>query len=200
MGCAVGTASMMMAQESGYSLFTGSVGAGFSTPVYRTGTQQDTGWNAQAQGGINFFGGSAGLVGEFDFNHQGVNSNSLFNIGYPGGYTNVASFSGDATVRFRPNARISYYLIGGPGVYHRSLDFTGPVSGGFPFDPFFGFYPGGNAILASYTTTKLGVNGGAGFTYRLGGSKVKFFGEARYVQMYTQHTMSWVPVTFGFRW
>jgi hypothetical protein len=156
-------------------------------------------WNTQAQGGINFFGGRAGLVGEFDFNHQGINSANLTNIGYPGGFTNVASFSVDPTIRFNPNGRVSFYLIGGPGVYHRSLDFTAPV--GVTVPGFFGpdsFFT--NGVVASYTTTKLGVNGGAGFTYRLGGSKVKFFGEARYVQMYTQHTMSWVPVTFGFRW
>jgi len=201
MGCTVGTASMIMAQESEWSWFTASAGAGFSTPVYRTGTQEDIGWNAQAQAGVNFLGGRAGLVGEFDFNHQGINSGTLFNVGFPGGCTNVASFSGDPTIRFNPNGRVSFYVIGGPGVYHRSLDFTAPAAGAFPGgDPFFGFFPGGNAVVASYTTTRLGVNGGAGFTYRLGGSKVKFFGEARYVQMYTQHTMSWVPVTFGLRW
>jgi len=198
LSCAVGMTSLVMAQETGYSLFTGSVGAGFSTPVYRTGTQQDDGWNAQAQAGVNFFGGRGALVGEFDFNHMGVNSTTLGNIGYPGGFTNIASFSIDPVIRFNPHGRVSFYLIGGPGVYHRALDFTAPVvvPSFFGPDAFFGT----NGIVASYTTTKLGVNGGAGFIYRIGGGNLKFFGEARYTQMYTQRVMSWVPVTFGFRW
>jgi hypothetical protein len=152
MGCAVGTTSLVMAQENGYSLFTGSIGAGFSTPVYRTGTQEDVGWNAQGQAGINFFGGRAALVGEFDFNHMGINSPTLNYIGYPGGFTNVAAFSIDPVIRFNPHGRASFYLIGGPGIYHRSLDFTAPV--GVTVPTFFGpdnFFT--NGIVASYTTT-----------------------------------------------
>jgi hypothetical protein len=201
----MGLTSLATAQETANSLFTASVGAGFTTPVYHAGSQLDTGWNVQGQAGINLFGARAGLVGEFDYNHMGVNSATLTNLQFPGGETNIWSVSADPVLRFNPNGKVSVYLIGGPGVYHRTIDFTQPTVAFFNgFDPFLGvIYPVGvpaNQVVASYSTTKLGVNGGVGFNYRIGSGHAKFFAEARYNQMYTQHTMAWVPVTFGFRW
>lgn len=194
----------LAAQENANSLFTASLGAGFTMPVYSAGSQLDTGWNAQAQAGVNFFGARLGLVGEFDFNDMGINSTTLSAVGFPGGNTYIYSFSGEPVIRFHPNSRFSPYLIGGPGVYHRDVDFTVPgVATGFGIDPFFGIYPVGistNIVVQHYATTKLGVNGGLGFNYRLGSGHAKFFAEARYTQMYTQHTMAYIPVTFGFRW
>ena len=195
----------LAAQENANSLFTASIGAGFTTPVYRSGGELDTGWNAQAQAGINMFGAHLGLVGEFDFNDMGINSATLQSVGFPGGSTYIYDFTVDPVIRFNPNGKLSFYLIGGPGVYHRTVDFTQPSVAFFNgFDPFLGVsYPVAvptNEVLLSYSTTKLGVNGGGGFTYRMGSSHVKFFAEARYNQMYTQHPTAFIPVTFGFRW
>jgi hypothetical protein len=47
-------------------------------------------------------------VGEFDFNHMGINSATLYNVGYPGGFNNVALFSVDPVIRFNPNGRVSF--------------------------------------------------------------------------------------------
>lgn len=190
----------LAAQESANGFFTGAVGAGFTTPVYRTGSALDTGWNLQAQAGVNLFGAHAGIVGEFDFNDMGINSTTLSNVGYPGGSTYVYDFTVDPILRLNPNGRVGFYLIGGPGVYHRTVDYTVPA--GFTgFNPFFGnFYVPGNEVVSSYGTTKLGVNGGAGVNFRLGSGRGKFFAEARYNQMYTYHPTSFIPVTFGFRW
>ena len=205
LSCAVGVTSLAMAQESANSFFTASVGAGFTTPVYRSGTQLDNGWNVQGQAGINLFGARAGLVGEFDYNHMGVNSNTLNNLQFPGGAADIWSVTADPVIRIRPDSKVSFYLIGGPGVYHRTVSFTAPTVSVFNgFDPFLGIVtPVGvpaNLVLASYSTTRLGVNGGAGFTFRLGSGKAKLFAEARYNQMYTQHPTAFIPVTFGFRW
>jgi hypothetical protein len=179
-GCAIVTAAALMAQESSYSVFTASVGAGFTAPVYRSGAQLDTGWNFQGQAGINFFNARGALVGEFDYNRLGVNSTTLSALQFPGGTADIWSFSADPVIRFHPQGRVDFYLIGGPGVYHRTIDFTTPTVTGFTgFDPFLGvFFPvgvPGNQVVASYSTTKLGVNGGAGFNLHVGDGHAKFF-------------------------
>jgi hypothetical protein len=186
----------LAAQESEDGLFTAAVGAGFTTPAYATGTQTDVGWNAQAQAGINLFQGRFGLVGEFDFNDLGINSGTLSNLGFSGGNTYIYDWTVDPVIHFNPHGKFSFYLIGGPGVFHRTVDFTNPNASPFGVGGFFGV----NGVANQYTTTKLGVNGGAGVDFRIGSGRGKFFAEARYDQMYTQHITSWIPVTFGFRW
>lgn len=172
---------------------------GFSTPVYKTGPVTDAGWNLQAQAGINLFGARAGLVGEFDYNHMGINSATLSQVGVPGGASNIWAFSAEPVIRLFPNNRVSFYAIGGPGVYHDNISYTAPVIA--PVFSFFGpIGVPGNIVLASNTLYKPGVNGGAGVTFRLGQTEGKFFAEARYAQIYTRPVTSWVPVTFGFRW
>lgn len=199
LGCVVGMTSALMAQETAYSFFTASAGAGFTTPAYRTGMQNDTGWNVQAEAGINFFGARAGLVAEFDYDHMGINSTTLAGLGVPGGGNNIWGWSAEPVIRFRPDARVSFYTIGGPGIYHDNISLTAP--GVAPvITPFGPVGVGSNIVLASSTVYRLGANGGAGFTFRLGDSKGKFFAEARYAEIYTRPATTWVPVTFGFRW
>ncbi len=198
------TAIPMAAQESQNSIFTGAVGAGFTTPVYHTGSALDTGWNFSAQAGVQLFNAHLGLVGEFTYNDMGINSATLNALQFPGGDTHIWGFSAEPVIRFNPNGKVDFYLIGGPGVFHRHVEFTQPTIATFTgFDPFFGvFYPiavPANQVLLSYDTTKLGVNGGGGFNFHLRGHS-KFFAEARYYQMYTNRPTAFVPVTFGFRW
>jgi hypothetical protein len=191
------TAIPMAAQETQNSIFTAAVGAGFTTPVYHTGTALDMGWNVNAQAGVQIFNAHLGLVGEFMYNDMGINSTTLNNLQFPGGSTHIWAFSADPVIRFN--------LIGGPGIYHRHVEFTQPGVATFTgFDPFFGvFYPVSvptTQVLLSYDANKLGVNGGAGFNFHIGHGHSKFFAEARYHQMFTNRPTSFVPVTFGFRW
>ncbi len=193
------------AQETENSFFTGAIGAGFTTPVYHAGRQLDNGWNVEAQAGINLFDAHLSLVGDFNFNDLGINSTTLQGVGFPGGSTYLWDISADPVVRFRPQSRLSFYLIGGPGVYHRTVDFTEPTLATFTgFDPFFGFfYPVAvpvNQVVLSYSTTKFGWNGGAGLNFGLGHGHAKFFAEARYNEMNTRVRTAYIPVTFGFRW
>ena len=193
------------AQETQNGFFTAAVGAGFTTPVYHTGTALDMGWNFNAQAGVNLFNAHLGLVGEFLYNDLGINSTTLNNLQFPGGSTHIWGFTADPVIRFNPNGKIDFYLIGGPGIYHRHIEFTQPAIATFTgFDPFFGvFYPvavPANQVLLQYDTNKLGVNGGAGFNFHLGHGHSKFYAEARYHQIYTNRPTSFVPVTFGFRW
>jgi len=198
------TAIPAAAQESQNSFFTGAIGAGFTTPVYHTGTVLDNGWNFNAQAGVNLFNAHLSLVGEFMYNNMGINRTTLNNLGFPDGNTHVWAFTGDPVIRFNPNGKVDFYLIGGPGIYHRHVEFTQPTVATFTaFDPFFGvFFPvavPANQVLLDYSTNKFGVNGGGGFNIHLRG-KAKFFAEARYHQMYTKQPTAFLPVTFGFRW
>lgn len=195
----------LAAQETENSLFTAAVGAGFTTPMYHAGSQLDTGWNVGAQAGINLFDAHLSLVGDFTFNDLGINSATLGNAGFPGGSTYIYGFAADPILRLRPHSRLSFYVLGGPGIYHRTVDFTEPSIATFTgFDPFFGvFYPVAvpvNQVVLSYTTTRFGWNGGAGFNFALGHGHSKFFAEARYNQMDTRIRTVFIPVTFGFRW
>ncbi|MGD1096231.1 MAG: hypothetical protein ABSB35_30095 [Bryobacteraceae bacterium] len=66
--------------------------------------------------------------------------------------------------------------------------------------PAAGSFPGFGPFATSFSTTKLGVNGGGGVSMRFGNSRAKFFAEARYNQMYTRPVTSFIPVTFGIKW
>jgi hypothetical protein len=204
--CAVGLAVLpAAAQETQNSFFTAAVGAGFTTPVYHTGTALDTGWNINAQGGMNLFDAHLSLVGEFMFTSMGINSATLNALNFPGGTTSIWAITADPVIRFHPHGKVDFYLIGGPGIYHRNVEFTRPTIATYTgFDPFFGvFYPiavPANQVLASYSTNKLGVNGGGGFNFHVGQGHAKFFAEARYHEMFTPRPTAFLPVTFGFRW
>jgi hypothetical protein len=181
----------LSAQEQEDHLWTASLGAGFTTPAYGTGSEFDNGWNISTGAGLNFFHSHLGLNGEFMFNSMGVNSGTLSNLGYPSGDTHVWAFTGDPVIRLNPHGKFDFYLTGGPGIYHQYLSFGAPAPG-----TFFGIAP----FATSYTITRLGVNGGGGVSMRLGSSRAKFFAEARYNQMYTRPVTSFIPVTFGIKW
>lgn len=204
-GCVVGLTMLpLSAQENSYSFFTAGVGAGFTEPLYSGSNNFDLGWNFQGQAGVNFFGGHLGLVGEFDFQNMGVDSAVLGALGYPGGVGRIYSFSGEPILRLNPHSRTTFYLIGGPGIYHGAVDFTAPATN------FVGVTV--PVVLASYSTNNLGVTGGAGVDFHLGRYHAsKFFAEARYTQMYSagygaafapfsSRRFAYLPVTFGFRW
>jgi hypothetical protein len=74
--------SPLRAQEQEDHLWTASLGAGFTTPAYHTGSAYDDGWNIYTGAGLNFFHSHLGLNGEFMFNSMGVNSGTLNDLGY----------------------------------------------------------------------------------------------------------------------
>ena len=184
--------------------FSGSIGAGFTTPVYGTGQRFDVGWNAGAGVGFNL-SRFLGVEGQFQFNDLGVNGATLNNLGFPDGTMRMWSLTLDPVIHFAPSNKFNPYIIGGGGLYHRTIEFTAPtiatVTG---FDPFFGFFPvnvPANQVLQSNSVYKGGVNGGMGFSIPLGSSKMKLFAEARYHHMYTSpHATTMIPVSFGLRW
>lgn len=200
-------AGWAVAQENtGWSHIDGGVGAGFTAPQGPAGNNLNTGWNIDARGGYKPFPHLA-LDLDFNYNRWNLNGASLARYGELAGFTTIWSAS-FLPVWYGPSHwHISPYVMGGPGVYYRNLSLNQPALINTSYcDPFFGFcYPatvGVNQVVASSTTYKMGINGGAGLEFPMGDTPLKVFGEARYSRMFATHgyDLWFVPVTFGIRW
>jgi hypothetical protein len=200
-------AGLAAAQENaGWSHVDGSAGGGFTAPEGRAGNNLNMGWNLDFRGGYK---PSPNLALDLDFNYNrwNLNGTALSRYGEPGGYSTIWSASFLPVLYGSPHWHVLPYVMAGPGIYYRNLSLTQPsLVNTFYCDPFFGFcYPatvGVNQVVASATTYKMGVNGGAGLEVRIGDTPLKVFGEARYSRMFTTHGSDiwFVPVTFGIRW
>ncbi|HET9405672.1 MAG TPA: outer membrane beta-barrel protein [Candidatus Sulfotelmatobacter sp.] len=183
-----------------------SAGGGFSEPVENAGESLDTGWNIDFRGGYNATHRLA-LDLDFNYNRWNLNSAALARFGEPGGDVSVWSISFQPMQRLLPRrSPLNAYLTGGFGLYHRNLSLTQPTTVTSLFcDPFFGCFPvtfTADQVVASVNNWKPGFNAGAGVEARLGASRARVFGEARYQRMFTNHgaDLTFVPVTFGIRW
>ncbi len=185
--------------------FTGYVGAGPAVPVNPIASRIDTGWNVSAGAGVT--GRTAGLMLDFMFSDYGLNQNVLNEAGAAGGSARFWAFTLDPVIHLNPHREgaVDFYITGGGGIYHRTVEFTQPAAVTVAaFDPWFGFFPatiGVNQVIGSFSTYKPGVDGGAGFSFKLGSSRAKLFAEARFHHMFTNRIDSnLVPVTIGVRW
>jgi len=183
-----------------------SGGGGFSVPEGRAGNNLNTGWNLDFRGGYRATEHLA-LDLDFNYNRWNLNAAALARFGEPGGFETIWSITVLPTYRLAAHWHATPYFMGGPGLYYRNLSLTQPtLVNTLVCDPFFGFcYPaivGVNQVVASDTTFKMGINGGAGIQIPLGPSHLKAFGEARYSRMFTTNgpDLTFIPVTFGLRW
>jgi len=188
-------AGILQAQE--VPPFTFNVGAGFVEPQRSFGRFTDVGWNVGGGAGFNFNPWLSALL-DVNYNQMGINSNTLFNLGAPGGTVGIWSFTVDPVVHLTRKSRFDVYVTGGGGIYRRQDTLTTPAGGFSPFGFGYGYYGGfGNAVLASYSVNKPGWDAGAGINL---GSKwrMKFYAEARYNRVYTNNGLTdYIPVTFG---
>ena len=187
-----------------FSHFTGFVGGGFTNPINPIGSRLDTGWNVAAGVGVNA-NHHFGLMLDFMFNDMPINQRFLNQVQAPDGSVRVWGFTLDPVVHLTQEGPVDFYVTGGGGIYHRTVEYTQPViQQGVFFDPWFGFYPaafGTNQIIGSFGQYKGGINGGAGMSFKLGNSNIKAFAEARYHHIFTRNVATdLIPVTFGIRW
>jgi hypothetical protein len=187
-----------------FSNFTGFVGGGFTQPINPIGSRLDTGWNISAGAGINATH-HFGLMLDFMFNDMGINRTFLDQAGVPGGSVRVWGFTLDPVVHLTKEGPVDFYVTGGGGIYHRTVEYTQPtIATGTFFDPWFGFYPASfatNQVVGSFGQYKGGLDTGVGMSFKLGSSHVKAFAEARYHHIFTRNVgTDIIPVTFGFRW
>jgi hypothetical protein len=187
-----------------FSHLTGYVGGGFTTPVNPIGSRLDNGWNVTAGVGVNATH-HFGIMLDFIYTENGINRRFLDQVQAPDGTTRVWGFTLDPIIHVTQEGPVDFYVTGGGGIYHRTVEYTQPViAQGVFFDPWWGFYPaafGTNQVIGSYGQYKGGINGGVGMSFKLGRSNVKAFAEARYHHIYTRSVgTDIIPVTFGFRW
>jgi hypothetical protein len=200
-GCLL-AAGMLGAQEPTTG-FTFNIGAGFTQGVGNTGRNLDMGWNVRAGAGWNF-SPYVGAMVDLGYDHLGINSTTLANIGVPGGDVHIISATVDPVVHLNPKGRVDFYVTGGGGLFRWYQEFTQPSVAIVPgFNQFFGFYTAAvpsTQILASYSVNRPGFDVGAGIAIGTR-HRGKFFAEARYDHIYMQHShVDYLPVTFGFRW
>jgi hypothetical protein len=175
-------------------------------PINPIGARLDTGWNISAGAGVT--GSHAGLMLDFMFNDYAINRNVLNQVGAPDGSARFWGFTLDPIVHLNPreDSPVDFYITGGGGIYHRTVEYTQPTTVTVTaFDPWFGvFFPANvaaNQVIGSYGVYKGGVDGGAGFSFKLGSSRAKLFAEARFHHMFTRRVdTNLVPITFGIRW
>lgn len=187
-----------------FSRLTGFVGGGVTTPINPIGSRLDNGWNIAAGVGVNATH-HFGLMLDFMYNDTGINRTFLDQVQAPDGRVRVWGFTLNPVVHITQEGPVDFYVTGGGGIYHRTVEYTQPViQTGVFFDPWFGYYPAdfaSNQIIGSYGQYKGGVNGGAGFSVKLGSSRAKLFAEARYHHIFTRGVETGLlPVTVGFRW
>jgi len=186
------------------SRFTGFVGGGFTNPINPIGSRLDTGWNITAGGGVNL-NNRFGVMLDFMYNDLAVNRTFLNQVQAPDGSVRIWGFTLDPVVHLTQEGPVDFYVTGGGGIYHRTVEYTQPViQTGVFFDPWFGFFPsavGTNQVIGSFGQYKGGVNGGVGMSFKVGSSRMKAFAEARYHHIFTRNVETGIlPVTFGLRW
>jgi hypothetical protein len=194
-------AGVAAAQEAPRVTF--DFGAGFTTPVERSGQFLDTGWNVEGGVGANL-NPWIGAKLQLGYNSMGINSTTLSSIGAPGGGVHIFSATVDPIIHLNPHGHVDFYVFGGGGVYHHNQDFTAPGVGTFTGCSFFGCYPIGvptTYLLSSYSITKPGIEAGAGIAFGTR-RRGKFFAEARWEQIFLTSGIhdNYLPVTFGFRY
>jgi hypothetical protein len=194
-----------LAQEEFDRKFNVDFGGGYTPSTGATGRHLDGGGNVTAGGGFNL-NRHLGIVGEFQYNGLGVNSTTLNLLNVPDGSAHIWSLTANPTLRFNFTPRFGVYLIGGGGVYRRTVEFTKPTIDVVNIlDPWWGYVGPAlvpaNQILGKVTSTAPGVNIGGGLTFAAGKSGAKIYVESRYNRAFTSGSdTTYVPLTFGIRW
>jgi hypothetical protein len=171
--------------------FTGYFGAGFATPVNPLAKRLDPGWSLG--GGVGVTNNHIGLMFDAMFVDMGMNHRTLASVGAPRGDQKYWALTANPVFHVNESGPVDFYVTAGGGLYSQITEYRT----GYHGDPFYGY----DDLLGSYTLYRAGVNGGAGFSFRLGyGNSIRFFAEARFHHMFTHGSgASFIPVTVGVR-
>jgi hypothetical protein len=194
-----------------------SIGGGVTTPV--GGITDSLGTGGQVTLGLTYrVNEQVGVTGEYGFSSLGSKG---LTVPQPL-ITTSASFSGSGwyqyaggAVRFTPwvSGKTTLYVLGGMGVYHRSVYVTTPSTGLVTVcaPGWFICFPTAvtvDKVVGSRGSTDPGISFG-GFTYKMS-QLATFFAEARYHYVWgpdvnnpsggtTNAAGQFFPLTFGFR-
>lgn len=191
------------------------LGMPLSAPLNPMGQSTNFGWGINLGGGYNFNRRHA-VVGEFMWNHLFVPSSALAPIRAasqnPGinGSGELYALTGNYRYELRGKTLGTYFLAGG-GLYHRIASLSQTVTTGAnitcePTWEWWGFSCSSgtvndNQTLHSFSSTALGLNGGIGFTVRVGDAPYRFYVESRYHYAPTRSVNTQlVTITIGIRY
>jgi hypothetical protein len=171
-----------------------NLGLAISAPLNPTGQFVDLGLGTNIGAGYNFTRRHA-VVGEFMWNHLFVSSSALNQIRQAldnpaiNSSSNVFAFTGNYRFELRGKA-LGTYLIGGGGWYYRNAHLSQKVTSGemitcTPVWLWWGFSCQSGIVTANQTvagssSNTLGINGGIGFTVRVGDAPYRVYVESRY--------------------
>ncbi len=188
--------------------FNFNIGGGVTFPQSTIGNIANTSGNFQVGAGINR-GKALGFDAEFMWNDLPPKSSVVALTGAPDGSAFMNSLTGNMILHSPEAHKFGFYGIGGIGWYHRSWKLTAPsLALGTTCLPSYAFWGVvcTNGIVSDTTTLTsgsnngFGWNAGGGLTFRMGGSHLKLFTEARYHFAYFSNINTRVlPLTFGIR-
>jgi hypothetical protein len=169
---------------------TGWFGAGPSAAINPLARITDNaGWNIA--GGVGVTGKYLGIMLDATYNEFGLNRRNLYTVGADDGHQRFWGFTLDPVFHVNQRGPVDFYITGGGGIYgdQTTLDQRFYSGSG-------NFY--GNNYYFRNTIYKPGVDGGVGFAYSIGGSRIKVFAEARFHHVFTGGSgASFIPVTLG---
>ena len=184
-------------------------GAGFNSPIGNDGPYITWGGNFTVGGGLHFARGIS-LLAEYQLLDNKLPGSFIAasGTGATGGSSHIWGLTLDPVIDLAPKRTNSIYVTGGGGFYRKLTSFTVQVC-----CDFYGYYV--NEVAAHFSSNQGGLNFGAGFTHRIGGSysdgNMKLFAEARYLWVNTPRYNAFtgttpigatelLPVQFGVRW
>jgi hypothetical protein len=195
--------------------FTDNLGLTTSLPLQPMSRYTNAGLGVGFGAGYNFDRRNA-LVGEFLWNWLYPTDAALQPIRVAaqspniGGHGNLFALTAD--YKFELHGRLlGTYVIGGLGWYRRAADISKqiPVGTTLPCDPtwvWWGYNCASGPVITNLTvanssSTAAGVNGGIGFTIRVGEAPYRFYIESRYHYAPTRNiSTQFMAFTFGFRY
>lgn len=186
----------------------------FSAPLNPIAQFTNVGWGATAGAGYTINSHHA-LIGEFMWNRLYATSAAIapvraaLNSPNVNGHGNLYALTANYRFELR-GSKLGTYFIAGGGLYHRNASLTQAVPSGTsttctPAWGWWGFTCSSGVVtsdvtLASTSSTVMGVNGGIGFTVKVGEPRYRMYFEARYHYAPTPRINTQIiPVTMGIR-
>ncbi|MFC5863883.1 porin family protein [Acidicapsa dinghuensis] len=185
-------------------------GGGGNAPIGNDQPFITWGGNFTVGAGYKFTDRLSALI-EYQFMDNKLPGGLIADAGAEGGHAHIWSLTVDPVFDLFPKAKNSVYVTGGGGFYRKVTSFTDPEE----VEECYYFCGIGyeNVVVSHFSSNQGGVNGGIGFTHRLGDSSMgysnmKLYAEARYVWINTPGldqtdglgTTGLIPVTLGVRW
>jgi outer membrane protein with beta-barrel domain len=180
--------------QGDYEKINAHLGVAISVPLNPTANYVHTGWGVVGGAGYNFSSHHS-VIGEFMWNRFHATDGALQPLRETSqtrdidGHSNLYALTGNYRYELRGKV-FGTYFIGGGGLYYRITNLSTRVNSGSgttcaPAWVWWGF----NCVLGTVMTnqeigsassTAFGVNGGLGFTARVGEAPYRLYVESRY--------------------